>query len=207
MNDTIRMQLSAFVDDELPENEAELLMRRLCQDDELRREAAEYFAISRLMRDEAGLAAADRLNERVAAEIEQRPMTDKQANTTESSARMVRPLAGFAIAASVALLAIFGLQQINVPGESGMTGEVIDPVVDATPQLTEEQRRQFQLNHNRAISKQGASSINARLATMRFSEDVVEEEAPIEESAIDVAPEEVSESSDSAAIESEVDDL
>jgi len=36
MNEAIKMQLSAFVDGELPENESELLLRRLSQDAELR---------------------------------------------------------------------------------------------------------------------------------------------------------------------------
>ena len=187
MNDTIRMQLSAFVDDELPENEAELLLRRVCQDDALRQEAAEYLAISRLMRDEAGFAGADRLNERVAAEIEQRPLIDKNLEVASGSARLVRPLAGFAIAASVALLAIFGLQQIDVPGNNDTVAPGGESIADATPQLTEEQRRQFQQNHNRAMSQQGASSINARLATMRFSEDVVEEEVADENTPEDSA--------------------
>ncbi len=61
MNDAIRMQLSAFVDGELPENEAELLLRRMSQDVELLQEVAEYLAIVRLMRAEEGLAGADRL--------------------------------------------------------------------------------------------------------------------------------------------------
>ena len=36
MNDGIKMQISAFVDGELPDNEAELLLRRLSQDLDLR---------------------------------------------------------------------------------------------------------------------------------------------------------------------------
>ena len=46
MNDGIKMQISAFVDGELPEAEAQLLLRRLSQDAELRQQAAEYFAIT-----------------------------------------------------------------------------------------------------------------------------------------------------------------
>ena len=56
MNEAIRMQLSAFVDGELPSNEAELLLRRMSQDVSLRQEVAEYLAIGRLIRAEAGLA-------------------------------------------------------------------------------------------------------------------------------------------------------
>ncbi len=35
MNEGIEMQISAFVDGELPENEAELLLRRMSEDLEL----------------------------------------------------------------------------------------------------------------------------------------------------------------------------
>ena len=48
MNDGIRMQISAYVDGELPENEAELLLRRMSQDAELRQEVAEYLGSHRL---------------------------------------------------------------------------------------------------------------------------------------------------------------
>ena len=51
MNDAIRMQLSAFVDGELPENEAEMLLRRMSQDVQSRKEVAEYIALGRLIRE------------------------------------------------------------------------------------------------------------------------------------------------------------
>ena len=66
------MQISAFVDGELPENEAELLLRRLSQDAELRQEVAEFLALGRLIRSEAGLSGADRMHERISAEINER---------------------------------------------------------------------------------------------------------------------------------------
>lgn len=196
MNDTIRMQLSAFIDDELPENEAELLLRRVCQDEELRKEAAEYLAISRLIRNEAGFAGADRLHERIAAEIEDGPKAARRGADESGSSRFVRPLAGVAIAASVALLAIFGLQQIDVSGDAGGSAGSSAPIAEVTPQLTEEQRRQFQLHHDRAVSQQGASSIKARLATMPFSEYVEEDAIPeseLDEPIVDDAAEETDE--------------
>ncbi len=182
MNDTIRMQLSAFIDDELPENEAELLMRRVCQDEALRKEAAEYLALSRLIRDEAGLAGSDRLHERVLAELDERPQELAADGAGIAATRSIKPLAGIAIAASVALLAIFGLQQVNVTDDALPPGADNAPVADiaATPQLSEEQRRQFLLNHADASSRQGANGINARLATMRFSEEVMEDDAEVE---------------------------
>ena len=70
MNEAIRMQLSAFVDGELPDNEKELLLRRLSQDEELRRELARHLAIGRAMRGELQLAGVDLLRDRISASIE-----------------------------------------------------------------------------------------------------------------------------------------
>ena len=55
MNDAIKTQISAFVDGELPDNESEMLLRRLSQDLELRQQAAEYFAIGRAMQGHRAL--------------------------------------------------------------------------------------------------------------------------------------------------------
>ena len=114
MNDTIRMQISAFVDGELPDNESELLMRRLSQDAELRQVVAHYLEIGRYVRREAELPQMAQLRERIAEALgEETHATDIPAAVSGRS--YVKPLAGFAVAATVALLAIFGLQQSSVP--------------------------------------------------------------------------------------------
>jgi negative regulator of sigma E activity len=117
MNEAIRMQLSAFADGELPDNEKELLLRRLSQDPAMRRQLAEYFAIGRAMRGEAPVPGIDSLRERVAAAIGSMDHEGGEAiEATENPAlapnhRMLRPAAGLATAAAVALLAIVGLQK------------------------------------------------------------------------------------------------
>ena len=108
------MQLSAFVDGELPENEAELLLRRMSQDAELRQQVAEYLAIGRAMRGDAQVPGIDRLRERVAGELGEPLADDAHDTTVPGERRFVRPAVGFAIAASVALVAIFSLSQVAV---------------------------------------------------------------------------------------------
>lgn len=190
MNDGIREQLSAFVDGELPENEAELLLRRVSQDVELRQDVAEYLAIGRLIRSEPGLAGTDRLHERVAAAI-----GDKQADVggvvdSANTSRAIRPLAGVAIAATVALVAIFALQQTpgieELPADSSVAvaNEVV-PSVDAQ----QERQRQYFLNHNELSSPLGANGMVSRVVTLRFSEEVVldpdsDEPVPLDEAAV-----------------------
>ena len=126
MNEAIRMQVSAFVDGELPENEAELLVRRLSQDADLRKQVSEYLAIGRIMRGEYSVQGSDALRERIAAELDERPLqeiADSVASTPPS--RFVRPAAGAAIAATVALVAIFGLGRV-ADVESPTPGATVD---------------------------------------------------------------------------------
>jgi negative regulator of sigma E activity len=182
MNDGIRMQISAFVDGELPENEAELLLRRMSQDAELRQEVAEYMAMGRLMRGEPGLAGADRLHERIAAAIDDRPADAGNSTSAATASRAIRPLAGAAIAATVALAAIFALQQTTsvdeLPVESPLpvANESV-PNVDAQ----QERQRQYFLNHAETSSQFGANGMNSGFVSLRFSEDVTLEPEEVDD--------------------------
>ena len=176
MNEAIRMQLSAYVDGELPQNEAELLLRRTSQDVELRQEVAEYLAIGRVMRGEAGVAGVDRIHDRVLAEIDHRIDVDSAAGVVEPPARTIKPLLGVAVAATVALVAIFGLQQ-TTSVDRVEPQEAVTTVVDAVPDYSPEQDqlRQYLLSHGETSSQLGANGINSRLVTLRFSSEVVVE--------------------------------
>jgi negative regulator of sigma E activity len=191
MNDGIRMQLSAFVDGELPQNEAELLLRRMSQDAELRREIAEYMAIGRLMRAEAGLAGADRLHERVAAEIDDRPVEAEALKAVVGASRAIRPLAGAAIAATVALIGIFALQQTTSLDE--LPAEMAPPVANqGVPEIDAqlERQRQFFVNHAETSSQHGANGMNSRVVSLRFSEELVdatEPDEPVEPADLDAS--------------------
>jgi negative regulator of sigma E activity len=130
MNEAIRMQVSAFVDGELPENEAELLVRRLSQDADLRKQVSEYLAVGRIMRGEYSVQGSDALRERIAAELDERPLQESADTVaTTPPSRFVRPAAGAAIAATVALAAIFGLGRVadvetTTPGAAVVADEV-----------------------------------------------------------------------------------
>lgn len=176
MNDAIRMQLSAFVDGELPENEAELLLRRLSQDAELRQEVAEYMAVGRLMRGEAGIAGADRLHERIAAEIDDRPLDVEAGEIASESPRVARPLVGAAIAAAVAFVAIFVLQQSADVEDAIAPASVADQVVVPAITPQQEQQRRFLNNHADSSSELGSNSFSTRSVTLEFSEEVTDDE-------------------------------
>ncbi len=164
MNEAIRMQLSAFVDGELPENEAELLLRRLSQNAELRQQVAEFMAIGRAIRGDIQVTGVDGLRDRVSAAIDMAPSDTEIADAVPADDRLIRPLAGFAIAATVALVAIFGLRQ--------MAG--VEAIVDG-PQLQNDNptamtqppiddfMQQYRMWHAITASESGANSINNRL--------------------------------------------
>lgn len=173
MNDAIKMQLSAFVDGELPENEAELLLRRMSQDAELRRDVAEYMAIGRLIRGEAGLPGADRLHERVAAEIDERPVDVSVLKDVVRASWVTRPLAGGAIAVTVALIGILALRNNGL--EEPQIAAPVPVASESVPTLNaaQERQRQFFLNHAETSSEHGANGVNSRVVSLRFSEELV----------------------------------
>ena len=194
MNDQIRMQISAFVDGELPDAEADLLLRRMSQDAELRKKVAEYLEIGRAMRGEASVLGIERLQERVAASINDRPPAEEEVPAEDSSGRSLRPLIGVAVAASVALVAIFGLQV--TPGVDSTNDAAIAEVTGdpgyTVPQQVDEQLRQFYLSHGASSSEHGANGMNARLVGLRLSEEPLPEEdaeetEPAEEAADETA--------------------
>ena len=120
MNEGIKNQISAFVDGELPEAEAQMLLRRLSQDVELRQQAAEYFAIGRALRGQGSVAEIGGLRGRIAAAIDDRLIEEEFGEIEPVGRRYGRPLAGIAIAATVAVVAIFGLQQVTTAPGAGV---------------------------------------------------------------------------------------
>jgi anti-sigma factor RsiW len=179
MNDAIRMQISAFVDGELPQNEAELLLRRLCQDGSLRQEAAEYLAMGRAIRGERSVAGMANLRGRISAALDDTTFQEEPDVVSSVRPRFLRPLAGVAIAATVALAALLGLQQASVgPEAESLAGntavaERSDDGAYTVPNQVDDPLRDYYLRHSASSSYFGANSINARLVTLQLREDVV----------------------------------
>jgi sigma-E factor negative regulatory protein RseA len=175
MNDAIKMQISAFVDGELPENEAQLLLRRMSQDRVLRQQAATYLVIGRALRGERSVVGMTSLRERIAAAIDDSSAAEDPEAAGAEAPRYVRPLLGLAIAATVALVAIVGLQQtagVPDPEQSPATQAATGYTV---PEPPDDQLREYYLRHSASSSLFGTSSINARLVTLQLKEGVLVE--------------------------------
>jgi len=166
MNDTIKMQISAFIDDELPENESELLLRRLSQDAELRRVVARYLEIGRKVRHEAELPNMALLRHRVAEELGVEPHIDETVAEPKSN-RYVKPIAGFAVAATVAVLAIVGLQQSDVP--SADADAVADNGTYTQPAADDRLDEMFRLHEN-ASGGAGSNAILSVFVALEINE-------------------------------------
>ncbi|VAW79373.1 hypothetical protein MNBD_GAMMA15-1250 [hydrothermal vent metagenome] len=128
MNDEIREQLSALADDELGELEHPLLLGRMQRDAVLRECLGRYRLIGEVMRGagaSAGLGIAQRVQKALADDA---PVMVKQFR----SEHWWKPLAGFAVAASVALVAVLAVTTTQ-------TNESVAPIVAATdvaPEVT-----------------------------------------------------------------------
>jgi len=183
MNDSIKTQISAYIDGELPANEAELLLRRMSQDSELRQKAAEYLAMGRVIRGERSVPGIENLRQRISDELDDKATQHEFTAPDSAGSRYVRPLAGFAIAATVALVAIFGLQRttgmtdINMtPGsDSASVAEVENNGAYTVPDQADDQLRDYYMRHNASSSYFGAQSINARLVTLQLRDGVIVE--------------------------------
>ena len=190
MNEAIKMQISAFVDGELPQNEAELLLRRLCQDAELRQQAAEYLAVGRVIRGERTIAGVGMLRERIMATIDDKELQQEFETTQSAAPKFVRPVAGVAIAATVALVALLGLQQISdVPESTEVSSETVagaqgDSYV--VPEREVDPMVDYYLSHSASSALIGADSINTRLVTLQMREEI-----ELDTEAAEVADEEI----------------
>jgi sigma-E factor negative regulatory protein RseA len=115
MNEDLDSQLSAMFDDELPRDECELLARRLSRDAALQARWDRYATIGAAVRGgeaRLGGTVAHKVNAAIASEIPlaQMPLTAARSSKTGGAHLWWRPLAGVAVAASVAALCILWLQ-------------------------------------------------------------------------------------------------
>ena len=198
MNEAIRMQLSAFVDGELPDNESELLLRRLCQDAAMRSQVAAYLSIGRAVRGDeepAGMAALrTRIGEALGEEIVESPAVHE-----EQSSRLLRPVAGVAIAASVAVVALVGLRQVDPVGDvdpgalEDLSAVAIDggpsytepPVVDTLSDRPSDMLTQYYLRHGQQSPNLGSRLVGLEVRQDRLVDDSGEEATATDDSPVE----------------------
>jgi sigma-E factor negative regulatory protein RseA len=111
MSEQIREQVSAFLDGELPNSETELLLKRLTRDGELRESFGRYALIGEALRGSSAGLLTKGFAGRVNLAIDGEPAAADAAQRAPSPPRWWRPVAGVAVAAGVAAIAVGALQQ------------------------------------------------------------------------------------------------
>lgn len=123
MSEQIREQVSAFLDGELPSSETELLLKRLTRDAELRESFGRYALIGESLRGASRAPLSRGFAARVNCAIDGEPVVANSPARARPP-RWWRPVAGAAVAAGVAAVAVVALQQrADVPA-----GRPISPV-------------------------------------------------------------------------------
>ena len=167
------MQISAFVDGELPDNESELLLRRLSQDAAMRQQVAQYLQIGRLIRRDQELPGMDRLRGRIAAALGDEALPPAEHKETVASTLMT-PVAGIAVAAIVAAVALFSLGQLSGPADPVLRDAV---AIDSAPAYTEPSAEQVLINapterQLEYLRRHSDSDILTRMANFEVSESL-----------------------------------
>ncbi len=123
MTENIREQISALLDGELPQHEMRQAVDRLSEQEPLQERWDRYHLIRDVIRGDAGARSAPSVAERVRAELEHEPAIlaapKPPAGTTTRPPAWVRPFAGTALAASVAVLAVLAAPQLLNPEAKG----------------------------------------------------------------------------------------
>jgi negative regulator of sigma E activity len=205
MNEALKMQISAFVDGELPDNEAELLLRRLSQDATMRQQVAEYLEIGRLIRRDQEVPGVDRLRDRIGAALGDEVQPEPKEKAVVGSSLMT-PASGIAVAATVAAVALVGLGQLTASVDSGLQDDAV--VIDLAPTYTEPSAADVINNLPSArelelLRRHSDSDILYRMATFEYNERLEEIEPDGHLAGVDEAPAEPEESAEEEPVGTE----
>lgn len=201
MNEAMREQISAYVDGELSDNESELLLRRLCQDADLRSVVAEYMTVARAVRGDSYSLQIEDLRVRIAAELGEDTGTSTVVEAPPVVSKFMRPVAGVGIAAAVAVMALVLLQQVG-PVDPVVTtatnNDLAAIAIDDVPLYTEPTVDQVSGNrpsgmltryyqqHNERAADIGGSGILTRLVELELRDGQL---VPADAVAVDVGTE------------------
>jgi len=180
-------QLSVWLDDELEERESDMLVRRLSTQPELRRTAARYLLIGDAARGELATDDPLEMSRRLSGALDRESTPTAAASAALSGWR--RPLAGAAVAASVAVVAILGLRSNGVePTPDAPMAAETSPVPEYTVPVPLSRRAgapdrlsAYYLNHSEyatSLSRQGSL---ARMISAPAADPAVSEEDPAED--------------------------
>ncbi len=192
MKDEIREQISALVDDELTDLERPLLLGRLQRNADLRACMGRYQLIGDVIHGGVTQASGLGIAGRVQAALADDPASQDTTDTPESIAAtgpqvaarsFWKPAVGFAIAASVALVAVISVQNLQQP----QTGtQQLAASQTATPAVTqvstsdgqwdrieprvEKRLSGYLVNHSEFAASRGMQGLNPYVRIVGFED-------------------------------------
>ena len=177
-------QLSAMVDDELAHAEINLAVRRLSRDRAVQQRWERYQLISDTLQGHLPIAIDPRFAARIRAAIDDEPLPQPQPlSIVQVLPRWRRPVAGLALAASVTLAILVGLQlsqpdaglppgqtpiaatPFSPPALPARTVAFQPPTVQQADEPAEERLNSYLVNHNGQASR---NSVNGMLPYVRM---------------------------------------
>ena len=126
MKEKLHEQLSALVDDELEAVEQALLLKQLGADDLLRKRLARYQFISDALQNHLPPQLDVGVHNSVQLALQDEPAVHVE---QPRFAGMIKPVAGLAVAASVAVVAVLSLQSVRTEAPSSTQAVASAPVV------------------------------------------------------------------------------
>ena len=142
MVESVKEQLSACLDGELPERELPLLTKRLAHDAEMKAAMSRYALIGETLRTGEAAHPVNGFADAVMAKLAQEAPLKTSSGISPVVLRRLRPVAGLAVAASVAALAVISVQQAGLmPTQTGAGqiladgGQTSEPSSVAAPDL------------------------------------------------------------------------
>jgi sigma-E factor negative regulatory protein RseA len=177
--DLAASQLSAMVDGELADAEMNLALRRLSRDGDIQKRWERYHLISDALQGHLPAAIDPDFAGRLRQAIHQEPLPQPVVRPLPA---WYKPVTGFALAASVVLAALFGLQwtqrDVTLTPSNPMATVVpaastplpvqvvsLSPSTDEASEPTEDRLNSYLVNHNGHASR---NSVNGMLPYVRM---------------------------------------
>ena len=132
MSDKSNQNISELMDGEFDAHSSRFLLKRMLADDSLSRTWSSYHLLRNYLQKESDAPLQNDMGQRVCQMLGKLP-TPEQETTSKHGRQWLKPLLGSAIAASVAVMAVFTFQTLNQPGD--------EVGVNATSQLIVENVR------------------------------------------------------------------
>ncbi len=151
--------LSAFVDDELTGEQQVEVLERLMAEPKLRDKWGRYHAISHVMdRGEVDLRGANGLADRVREQLTVQPIEFKRrvVGNRRTHLRWMRPVAGLALAATVATVAILTVRSANQSRTLGVetVAQIGTPLRwDVSQPAVEARLNRYLVNHSEYMNR------------------------------------------------------